>query len=244
MRTLMLIASVAMIGSGIFCVANGSAAFFTVAFLIGLVYCAMGVLEIFVGARADFDMRENAVSILKDGIIMLLFGLVVISGQITDDTTALMLYAMWMTMEGVIAFNSGMFDLVHITAEERIEGAINLFMLVFGMYMFFNLALFEFKTTLLIGATLIVLGLKRFLNSFKIEYTRPSFVTGNEEKLRDALEEEKRALAKAKEGIREQKNAQRRIDKIREAMAAEQDVKNAAEIRRQERELERESAEK
>jgi len=65
------------------------------------------------------------------------------------------------------------------------------------------------------------------------------FITGNEEKLREAQEEEKRALAKAKEGIREQKNAQRRIRKIREDMAAEQDVLNSAALRREERQLDK-----
>ncbi len=243
MRTLMLIASIAMIGSGIFCVANGSAAFFTIAFLVGLLFCAMGILEIFVGIRADFDIKENALSILKYGVLMLLFGIVIMSGQITDDTTALMLFALWLTIEGVVAFSSNMLDVVNITGEQRLEASINVFILVFGMYMFFNMALFNFKTTLLIGAALVILGLKRFITSFKIEYIRPSFVTGNEEKLREALEEEKRALAKAKEGIREQKNAQRRIDKIREDMAAEQDVKNAAEIRRLERKMEDEANE-
>ena len=78
------------------------------------------------------------------------------------------------------------------------------------------------------------------MQSFVIEYTRPGFITGNEEKLQEALEEEKRALAKAKEGIREQKNAQRRIQKIRDDIEAERDVMNSAAIRRAERELERE----
>ena len=73
-----------------------------------------------------------------------------------------------------------------------------------------------------------------------MEYNRPSFITGNEEKLEEALAEEKRALAKAKEGIREQKNAQRRIQKIREDIEAENDVINSAAIRRREREAQAE----
>ena len=239
MRTLMLIASVAMIGSGIFCVANGSAAFLTVAFIIGLVYCVMGLIEIFIGVRADFDVTENAASITKDGAIMLIFGFVIITGQITNDTTAEMLIAMWLVVEGVLAFNRGRVDFINITTEERVNLIINLLMLGFGVYMFFNLALFNFPATLLVGISMIILGLRRFFQSFNIEYNRPGFITGNEEKLQEALEEEKRALAKAKEGIREQKNAQRRIRKIREDIAAEQDVLNSAAIRRQERALEK-----
>ena len=90
---------------------------------------------------------------------------------------------------------------------------------------------------------MIILGLRRFWQSFSIEYSRPSFVTGNEEKLMEAQEDEKRALAKAKEGIREQKNAQRRIAKIKADMAAEQDIMMSAAITRQEREAEREMEE-
>jgi len=239
MRTLMLIASVAMIVSGIFCMANGSAAFLTVAFLIGLMLCIMGVLEIVIGTRADFDVTENAASITKDGIIMLIFGIVVISGQITEDTTAQMLFALWLTIEGVLAFNRNRVDLMHLTGDERIAIVINFIMLGLGVYMFFNLSLFGFDATSLIGGAMVVLGMRRFRQSFEIEYSRPTFITGNEEKLREAQEEEKRALAKAKEGIREQKNAQRRIRKIREDMAAEQDVLNSAALRREERQLDK-----
>ena len=105
---------------------------------------------------------------------------------------------------------------------------------------FFNNSAFRLSSTLLTGICMIVLGLRRFWQSLDIEYSKPRFVTGSEEKLREAQEDEKRALAKAKEGIREQKNAQRRIAKIQEDMAAEQDVMMSAAITRQEREAERE----
>lgn len=240
MRTLMMIASVAMIASGIFCIANGSAAFLTVAFIIGLVYCVMGLTEVFVGVRADFDMTENAASITKDGVLMIIFGVVLLSGQVTADSTAQMLIAMWLAIEGVLAFNVEKIDFMNISMEERVRVSVNLLMLGFGVYMFFNITLLNFPVTLLIGISLIIIGLRRFVQSFAVEYNRPGFITGNEQKLREAMEEEKRALAKAKEGIREQKNAQRRIRKIREDIAAEQDVLNNAALRRLEREQEKE----
>ena len=240
MRTLMMIASVVMIGSGVFCVANGSAAFLTIAFIVGVVYFLMGATEVLVGLRADFEVSEKAVSITKDGILMLIFGLVIISGQITDDTTARTLIAAWLVIEGILAFSVSRMDIMHITTEERVNLAVNFVMLVTGLYMFFNTVMFDAPATFLIGVGLVILGLRRFIQSFAVEYSRPGFVTGNEEKLRDALAEEKRALAKAKEGIREQKNAQRRIQKIREDIEAERDVMNSAAIRRAERELEEE----
>ena len=235
----MLIASVAMIASGVFCVANGSAAFLTVAFIIGLVYIVMGATEILVGIRADFDVSENAVSITKDGILMLIFGFVIISGQITDDTTARIMIASWLTIEGVLATSERRMDIMHIGGEERLNLAITFIMFIFGLYMFFNNVLFDLSATFLIGIGLVILGLRRFVQSFDIEYNRPAFITGNEEKLQEAMDEEKRALAKAKEGIREQKVAQRRIQKIRDDMEAERDLINSAALRKEERELEK-----
>lgn len=239
MRTLMLIASIAMIGTGVFCVANGSVAFLTVAFVIGLMFCVMGALEAVIGTRADFSVSEQAVGIIKDGVIMMIFGVVIISGQVADDLTALMLFAMWLVTEGILSFRGENIDIMHVTVDQRLFLSLSALMVAGGVYMFFNFALFNLPVILLIGFGMIMLGLRRFLQSFEIEYTRPGFITGNEEKLQGALEEEKRALAKAKEGIREQKIAQRRIRKIREDIAAEQDVMNSAAIRRAERALER-----
>lgn len=239
MRTLMLIASIAMIGTGVFCVANGSVAFLTVAFVIGLMFCVMGALEAVIGTRADFSVSEQAVGIIKDGVIMMIFGVVIISGQVADDLTALMLFAMWLVTEGILSFRGENIDIMHVPVDQRLFLSLSALMVAGGVYMFFNFALFNLPVILLIGFGMIMLGLRRFLQSFEIEYTRPGFITGNEEKLQGALEEEKRALAKAKEGIREQKIAQRRIRKIREDIAAEQDVMNSAAIRRAERALER-----
>lgn len=240
MRTLMMIASVAMIGTGVFCVANASAAFLSVAFIIGIAFILLGLIEVLIGRRADFDVSETGVGITKDGILMLILGIVIISGQLTDDMSAQVAFALWMTIEGVLAFRTEWFDIMETDAEHRVGIAISTLMLITGVLIFFNNSTLRLSATLLIGICLIILGLRRFWQSFSIEYSRPSFVTGNEEKLKEAQEDEKRALAKAKEGIREQKNAQRRIARIKADMAAEQDVMMSAAVTRQEREAERE----
>lgn len=239
MRTLMLIASVAMIGSGIFCVANSSAAFLSVAFIIGLVMVLMGLIEVIIGFRANFEISRQSVTIIKDGVLMAFVGAVILSGQVAGDTAASMIFAMWTLIEGVLSMRFDQTDIIHIDTRERINAGISLVMVIVGFYMFFNVATFNLPVTMLIGIAMIALGMRRLFQSFAIEYDRPSFVTGNEEKLREAKEEEKRALAKAKEGIREQKIAQRRIQRIEEDMAAERDVLLSAALEREERELER-----
>lgn len=238
MRTIMLVASVAMILSGIFCVANSSAAFLSVAFIIGLVLLLLGTCEIIIGRRADFDRAEVGIGLTKDGILLFIVGLVIFGGQITDDTSSLILFGILLLMEGVMSFRTDWLDVTHIARGQRINMTICVIMIVIGTYMFFNTAALRIPVTLLIGLALIVLGLRRFMQSFTIEYIRPSFITGNEERLKEAQEEEKRALAKAKEGIREQKTAQRRIRKIEEDIAAEQDLIMEAQIRKKEREAE------
>ena len=243
MRTLMMIASIAMIGTGIFCVANASAAFLSVAFVIGLVFVLLGAIEILISRRADFDVSEKSVGIAKDGILMLIVGIVILTGQVTDDISAQVMFALWLTVEGVLAFRTEWLDIMDVDWEHRVGIAISTLMLLFGVYIFFNNSAFKLSSTLLTGICMIILGLRRFWQSLDIEYTKPSFVTGNEEKLREAQEDEKRALAKAKEGIREQKNAQRRINKIMDDIAAEEDVLMSAAVTRQERAAEREMEE-
>lgn len=239
MRFIMMIASIAMVGSGIFCIANQSAAFLSVAFMIGFFFILMGLTEAVIGFRADFEMKGKAVNIIRDGVIMFILGIVIITGQITDDNVASTMFAMWMLIEGVMTFSLDQIDIVHISREERLSLGFSIIMILVGTYMFFNVAALDLYALLLIGISMLMLGLRRFAQSFVIEYDRPSFVTGNEEKLREAKEEEKRALAKAKEGIREQKNAQRRIEKIEADIAAERDVLLIAAQEREEREFER-----
>ena len=192
MRTLMMIASIAMTGAGIFCVANASAAFLSVAFIIGIVFILLGAFEILVGRRADFDVSETGVGIAKDGFLMLIFGIVIISGQVTDDNSAQVMFALWMLVEGVLAFRSEWLDIMETDADQRIGVTLCTLMLIAGGYMFFNNSTFRLSQTLLIGICMIILGLRRFWQSFSIEYSRPSFVTGNEEKLMEAQEDEKR----------------------------------------------------
>lgn len=238
----MLIASVAMVASGIFCIANSSAAFLSLAFIIGVVLVVLGACEIIIGRRADFERDEVGMGLTKDGIMLLILGIVIVSGQITDDMVALMLFGLLLLIEGVMSFRTDWLDVSHIAREQRLNMTISASMIVIGTYMFFNTATFRIPVIMLIGISMIVLGLRRFMQSFTIEYIRPSFITGNEEKLKEAQEEEKRALAKAKEGIREQKAAQRRIKKIEEDIAAEQDLILDAQMRKKEREEEEKSA--
>lgn len=228
----MLIGSLAMVGSGIFCFANGSAAFFSVAFVIGLVFVAMGIIEIVVGTRDDVDVFGNGVNMTTDGILVLFFGIVMLSGQIADDVTAQMMFALWILIEAVIGAGgiSDFFD------RDRLDDAgmvISAAMFAIAVYTFFNTSLLNINAIILVGITVMLMGLRRFRLSFDIEYNKPGFMTSSREKLEEAKAEERRALAKAKEGIKEQKAAQRRIEKIKEEMTQERNILTEAALRKQ-----------
>lgn len=244
MRTLMFIISIAMMGTGMFCIANGSAAFIAVAFIIGSVCLLMGMCEIIVGRKADFDRSGRGVGIISDGIIAVVVGTVVLSGQIVSDTTAQSIFAMWILIEGVVSIRNTSIDVYHNTKDQNTSLLLSGFMILVAVYTFFNISVFNIKPLILIGLTMILMGFRRFRTSFEIEYIRPRFVTGNQERLDEALAEEKRALAKAKEGIREQKNAQRRIQKIRENIVAEREALNETAIRKMHMEKTKENQEK
>lgn len=233
MRTLMYIGSLAMVASGIFCFANGSATFLSVAFVVGLAFVIVGIIELLLGKKVDIDIFGGGVNFAEDGIIMVIFGLVILSGQITDDITAQMLFAMWLVIEGVIEAGRFVEDFKKDAEFENAAVIVNVAILLLGVYTFFNTRLLNVNAIILIGAGIMLLGLRRFRIAYGIEYNRVGFTAGNQEKLEEAEADEKRALAKAKEGIREQKAAKRRIEKIREEIAQEKSIIRDTVIRKQ-----------
>lgn len=239
MRTLMMVGSVAMIASGIFCLANGSATFISVAFVIGLIFVIMGLVEVIIGTRADFDYFGKGVNFTNDGIILAVSGVVIMSGRINDDASGLIFFGLWLLVEAVLAIGRNNFEIRQNTMEENSTLAVTTAMLVLSILMFFNGSLFNIGAIILVGIAMILLGLNRFIISEDVKYNRAGFLTGNEERLQEALEEEKAALAKAKEGIREQKAIQQRIEKIRKNMADEKAMLDEALIRKNKAEDER-----
>ncbi len=222
-----------MAGSGIFCFANGGAAFISVAFVIGLVFIIAGAFEIVVGTRDDIDVFGGGVSFTSDGVMMIVFGAVILSGQVADDITAGMLFALWLLIEGVLAFADNFSPSLDAEGKDNAEMVLGAAMFAVCLYMFFNTRLLNINTIILIGIGIMLLGLRRFKLSFDIVYNKPGFLTGNEEKLNEAMEDEKKALAKAKQGIKEQKAAQRRIEKIKEEMIQERNVLTETALRKQ-----------
>lgn len=233
MRFSMLLFSVGMMTCSIFCIANGTVSFISIAFIISILYLLMGICEFLVGLNADFNISGRTIDLTKDGIISTIIGLLILSGYVTDNASAQFIFAIWILIEGVISIDKKSFILSDNSGGENIVFVSNVLMILVSIYIFLNDSLLCLPSVLLIGIAIFLMGVKRFMKSFDIEYIKPSFITGNKQKLEDAIEEEKNAMKKAKQAIREQKIAQRRIKKIKQRIEEERDVLNDSTLRKQ-----------
>ena len=224
MRSLMTLSSILMVAAGIFCIANASVAFASVAFVVGLVFIIVGAAELLIAKKTSINEDRGDVDVTIGGLMLVMLGVAIVAGAVSEDLAITALFALIIAREGFI-------DIVDV-AEKRIEiteNSIeeNLYLLlgvleaILGVYMLFNKMTLNIHTLLLIGIALIFMGFRRFKLAFDIQYSRPGYLTGAQERLADAERDDKRAMAKAKEGIKESKDAQRRIRKIKEEMLRE-----------------------
>lgn len=218
MRTLMMLVSIALVGTGTFCIANASVAFASTAFVVGVVGCVVGAVELLVSRNTSINEDRGDKNFPVGGMILLLLGVVILSGAVAEELAITAVFAMIIARDGFIDIFSIGTDLENNTKDENIGLILGVLSVFFGIYMFYNPRLFNLPTQLMVGIVIILMGIRRLRISFQIRYSHQGFLSGNVEKLADAEREEKRALAKAKEGIRESKEAQRRIEKIKAEM--------------------------
>lgn len=230
MKLLMMAVSLCMLGAGTFCIANSTVAIGSVAFIIGVVFCAVGVCELLL-LKGTSELSINLQKeYLAQSFIMIIVGIVFLSGQMLDEASATLCFALWMSYEGVQALAEARILIKDNSTEENIFLLISFLNLVIGVYMFFNNLLFDINTLTLIGLCISLLAIKKLILSLDIDYKKPAFLSGNQEKLQAAEREEKKAMAKAKSAIRESKEIQRKIEKIKADIAEERRIEAAAKI--------------
>ncbi|MDD5824171.1 MAG: DUF308 domain-containing protein [Firmicutes bacterium] len=221
MRTLMMAASIAMVMTGTFCIANASVAFASTAFVVGVIMCFVGIVELLVSRNTSINEDRGDMNFPVSGMILVLVGVSVLSGVVAEDVTVAVLFAFIVARDGFIDIFGLGTNFAEQDIDEKITFAVGSLSVLVAVYMLYNSMLLNLPTQMLVGFVIILMGIRRFRAAMQINYTHPGFLTGNEEKLADAQREEKRAMAKAKEGIRESKEAQRRIEKIKHDIAVE-----------------------
>lgn len=232
MRSLTMIANLLVVGTGTFCIANASVPFVSVSFIVGIAILIMGVCELAINRLANVGTYESEKDVNVEGFTSVVLGVVFLANQVTENVAVTVLFALWMTLEGLRAFSSVNFSLHTQSVKERLTELLGILMTLCGIYMFFNSKLLNLKILTMVGVALFLLGLSRFRIALSIEYRTPDMLTGNEERLADAKRDEKRAMKKAKEGIRETKEARERIARARKAIDKENSMMRITERRR------------
>lgn len=208
-----------VIGTGTFCIANYNVAFVSVAFVVGIALLFLGAAELSVNRGRAIQGDSDEVDI--EGMIAVLVGAVFLSGEVSEDVAVTTLFGIWTIVEGLRSVSSTHFNIRANTTSDNVAQILGVVTTLLGVYSFFNISLFDFKVLGLVGVSLLLIGTNRFRFALMVDYKKPEFLTGNHEKLADAKHEEKIAMQKAKDAIRETKAIQKRITDIDKAIAKE-----------------------
>ncbi len=219
MRTLMMFEGIVAVIVGTFCMANYGATFLSVAFVVGASLVFSGICEILVDKIAL--VRDSRGELGVRGIMLLIMGIVFVTGTVPENMAVMALFAFMLIEEGMKLLASVKKEMKSNTAQDNIFLVVGALCIIVGLYMFFNQYLFHLNILGLVGASMFLLGLCGFRYAINLEYRRPSFITGTHERLSEAREMERRGMKKAKEGVRETKIARERIQKLNRQMARE-----------------------
>lgn len=234
MRTLMIFASIATVGAGTFCIANSTVPFTGAAFVVGIVLLFLGACELVVDRL--YAIRHNSNELDVEGFTYVVLGIVILTGMLTEDVAVSGVFAIWSVVEGLRTMSGNRFNLRDNSRAENATQLLGVVTTTFGIYMFFNIALLNYPVLMMVGIVVFLIGMNRFIFAINIQYNKPEFLTGSHERLEEAKAEEKRAMAKAKEAIRETNVARRKIARLtKEAEKAKELTVDDSERRRSRR---------
>lgn len=215
MRTLMLISEILLVGISTFCMANSSATFVSIAFLVGIALVILGTVQILVHRFSIIEESDHIANvILTEGITGFIFGIIILSGQISDTNYVIGIFGAWCAIEGA-------YLLFGISVPESTSASfknayfiIGVIAIGWSIYIFFNTLLWNIPQGVIVGFSLFIIAIMRFKALITIKYVKRDAIFSESERLKEAKLDEKHAMEKAKEGIRELKDARRRISRI------------------------------
>lgn len=221
MRILSMISSALMIIVGTFCVANSTAAFTSVAFVIGGALLIMGALELIVFRNVGYEDNMITKTYLVQAVISTFLGVMFLSSQVSEDVAVTAIFAMMLMTSGLAADFSINVDIRTNSLSEKRTFILGTAMTLLGAYMFFNKSVLNLHVMLLIGVAAILIGLDRFRVSMSLDYNKPEFLSKNEEKLERAKREEKRNTRIAIEATRRSREQRNKIKQLEEEISKE-----------------------
>lgn len=228
MRILSIISSALMVIVGTFCVANSTAAFTSVAFVIGGALLVMGALELIVFRNVGYGDNMITKTYVVQAVISTFLGVMFLSGQVSEDVSVSAIFAMMLMTSGLAADFSINIDIRTNSLSEKRTFILGTAMTLLGAYMFFNKSVLDIHVMLLIGVAAILIGIDRFRISMSLDYNKPEFLSKNEEKLERAKREEKRNTRIAIEATRRSREQRNKIKQLEEEISKERARRESA----------------
>lgn len=228
MRILSMISSALMVIVGTFCVANSTAAFTSVAFVIGGALLVMGALELIVFRNVGYGDNMITKTYVVQAVISTFLGVMFLSGQVSEDVSVSAIFAMMLMTSGLAADFSINIDIRTNSLSEKRTFVLGTAMTLLGAYMFFNKSVLDIHVMLLIGVAAILIGVDRFRISMSLDYNKPEFLSKNEEKLERAKREEKRNTRIAIEATRRSREQRNKIKQLEEEISKERARRESA----------------
>lgn len=228
MRILSMISSALMVIVGTFCVANSTAAFTSVAFVIGGALLVMGALELIVFRNVGYGDNMITKTYVVQAVISTFLGVMFLSGQVSEDVSVSAIFAMMLMTSGLAADFSINIDIRTNSLSEKRTFILGTAMTLLGAYMFFNKSVLDIHVMLLIGVAAILIGIDRFRISMSLDYNKPEFLSKNEEKLERAKIEEKRNTRIAIEATRRSREQRNKIKQLEEEISKERARRESA----------------
>ena len=228
MRILSMISSALMVIVGTFCVANSTAAFTSVAFVIGGALLIMGALELIVFRHVGYGDNMITKTYVVQAVISTFLGVMFLSGQVSEDVSVSAIFAMMLMTSGLAADFSINIDIRTNSLSEKRTFVLGTAMTLLGAYMFFNKSVLDIHVMLLIGVAAILIGVDRFRISMSLDYNKPEFLSKNEEKLERAKREEKRNTRIAIEATRRSREQRNKIKQLEEEISKERARRESA----------------
>lgn len=228
MRILSMISSALMVIVGTFCVANSTAAFTSVTFVIGGALLIMGALELIVFRNVGYGDNMITKTYVVQAVISTFLGVMFLSGQVSEDVSVSAIFAMMLMTSGLAADFSINIDIRTNSLSEKRTFILGTAMTLLGAYMFFNKSVLDIHVMLLIGVAAILIGVDRFRISMSLDYNKPEFLSKNEEKLERAKREEKRNTRIAIEATRRSREQRNKIKQLEEEISKERARRESA----------------
>ena len=221
MRLLAMISSAIMVIVGTFCVANSTAAFTSVAFVVGIALLIMGILELVVFRNVGYEENMITKTYVVQAVFSAFLGVMFLSGQVSEDVAVTAIFAMMLMTSGLAADFSINIDIKTNSLSEKRTFILGTAMTLLGAYMFFNKSVLNLHVMLLIGIAAILIGIDRFRIGMSLDYNKPEFLSKNEEKLERAKREEKRNTRIAIEATRRSREQRNKIKQLEEEISKE-----------------------